>query len=109
MIEESFIHAEADMNARLLIETRNEADTVIHHVERALKQGAQLVSEEELARIRDALGRLRQVRVGEDRDLIREKTIELNKATEHLAELLMDSALKEALTSKRVQEILGSQ
>ena len=109
MIEESFIHAEADVNARLLIETRNEADTVIHHVERALKQGAQLVREEELARVRDALEALRRVRDTEDRDLIREKTIELNRATEHLAELLMDSALKEALTSKRAQEILGSQ
>ena len=107
MIEESFIHAEADVNARLLIEIRNEADTVIHHVDRALKQGAQLVGEEELAQIRRALESLRSVRDGETRDLIREKTLELNKATEHLAEVLMDSALKEALTSKRAQEILG--
>jgi len=109
MIEESFIHAEADVGARLLIETRNEAETVIHHVERALTQGAQLVSEEELARIRDVLESLRRARDGEDRDLIREKTAELNRTTEHLAELLMDSALKEALSSKRAQEILGSE
>ena len=44
MVEESFTFAEADVEARLLIETRNEADTVITHVERALRQGGRLVA-----------------------------------------------------------------
>src|SRR5438132_1877326 len=47
MVEESFAYAEADVEARLLIETRNEADTVITHVERALRQGGELVSGDE--------------------------------------------------------------
>src|SRR5256712_977867 len=38
MVEESFTYAEADVEARLLIEVRNEADTVMTHVRRALKQ-----------------------------------------------------------------------
>ena len=40
MVEESFTYAEADVEARLLIEARNEADTVITHVERALAPGS---------------------------------------------------------------------
>jgi len=108
MVEESFAYAEADVSARLLIETRNEADTVITHVERALRQGAHLTGEDELARIRAAVDALKQVRESGDRDLIRERTTALNHATERLAELLMDSALKEALGSKRVAEILES-
>ncbi len=108
MVEESFAYAEADVSARLLIEARNEADTVITHVERALRQGAHLTGEDELARIRAAVDALRQVRESGDRDLIRERTTALNHATERLAELLMDSALKEALGSKRVAEILES-
>jgi molecular chaperone DnaK (HSP70) len=40
MVEDSFTHAEADVEARLLIETQTEADTVINHVERALRQAA---------------------------------------------------------------------
>ena len=40
MVEDSFTYAEADVEARLLIETRNEADTVITHVARALRPGA---------------------------------------------------------------------
>ena len=39
MVEDSFTYAEADVEARLLIEARNEADTVITHVERALAPG----------------------------------------------------------------------
>jgi molecular chaperone DnaK (HSP70) len=106
MIEESFAHAEEDVAARLLIETRNEADTVIRGTEKALVQGAHLIDQGEAARIRDALEELRAVRDSNDRNLIREKTDQLNLATLHLAEVLMDSALREALASKKVTEAL---
>ena len=108
MVEESFAHAEEDVNARLLIETRTEADTVMTHVERALAQGAGLVSADDRARIQHALQALREVRNGQDRDVIRERTIELNKATERLAEAMMDAALKGALASRRADQILES-
>ena len=106
MVEDSFTHAESDVNARLLIETRNEADTVMTHVERALNQGAHLADAEELAAIKAALQRLREVRDGADRDVIRERTTDLNRATERLAEAMMDQALKGALGSKRAAEIM---
>ena len=108
MVEESFIHAEADVNARLLIETQTEADTVMNHVRRALTQGAHLIGPEEVARIRAALEALRAVRSGTDRDAIRERTIDLNRATGHLADIMMDTALKEALASRRASQILES-
>ena len=106
MIEESFAHAEDDLAARLLIEARNEADTVIRGTEKALAQGAHLVAADEVARIRAALEALRAVLEGNDRNLIRQKTDQLNQATLHLAEVLLDSALKEALASKKVTEAL---
>src|SRR5213592_3921585 len=108
MVEESFAYAEADVEARLLIETRNEADTVITHVERALRQGADLVGEEERGRIRTALEALRAARQTDNRDRIRELTTELNRATEHLADVMMDAALRGALASKRASEIMES-
>ncbi len=106
MVEDSFTHAEADVNARLLIEAKNEAVTVINHVERALTQGAHLSDDDELGRIRACLAALREATGGADRDLIRDRTIELNRATERLAEAMMDRALKDALGSKRAGEIL---
>jgi Fe-S protein assembly chaperone HscA len=108
MVEESSAHAEADVHARLLIETRNEADTVMTHVERALRQGADLVPPEELAAIRAALEALRQERDGGNTELIAARTVVLNQITEPLATRLMDSALRAALASRRVAEIMES-
>jgi molecular chaperone DnaK (HSP70) len=106
MVEDSFTHAEADVNARLLIETRTEATTVMNHVARALRQGGHLASPEERAQIDAAADALREASRGEDRDLIRERTIALNHATERLAQAMMDEALRGALSSKRAEQIL---
>ncbi len=109
MVEESYRYAEADVEARLLIEARNEADTVLTHVRRALRQGGHLVDAEERARIERAVAELTEARDGRDRDLIRERTTALNRATEHLAEVLMDTALRQALETRRAAEIMESQ
>jgi len=106
MVEDSYAYAEQDVNARLLIETQTEADTVINHVRRALTQGADLLSAEERGRIDAALRALSQARQGSERDLIRERTVAVNRATERLAEALMDRSLKAALTTKRADKIL---
>jgi chaperone protein DnaK len=107
MVEDSFTFAEEDVNARLLIETKTEAETVMNHVRRALTQGGQLASPEELRTISQAIDALRAVECGTDRDAIRERTIDLNKATERLAEAMMDAAVRGAVTSKRADQILG--
>src|SRR6266436_5671942 len=106
MVEDSFTYAEEDVNARLLIETKTEAETVLNHVRRALKQGGHLASPEELRTISHAIDALRAVECGTDRDAIRERTIDLNKATERLAETMMDAAVRGAVTSKRADQIL---
>jgi molecular chaperone DnaK len=106
MVEDSFTYAEADVEARLLIEARNEADTVLTHAARALRQGVGLVSPAERASIEAAVVALRAARDTDDRDRIHEATTAVNHATEHLAEVMMDAALKGALGSKRATEIL---
>ena len=108
MVEESFQYAEADVEARMLIEVRNEADTVMTHVRRALRQGGELISTDERRRIDAAFEALEQARGTTDRDRIRDRTTELNQVTEHLAALMMDSALKRALGSTRAAEIMES-
>src|SRR6185312_5920857 len=60
MAEHSVTHA--DVEARLLIETRTEADTVINPVERALRQAGRLASDDERASIETALAALRAAR-----------------------------------------------
>jgi len=106
MVEDSFTHAEADVNARLLIETRTEAETVLNHVQRALTQAAHLIQPDQRQAIDRAVAALRAVEGGTDRDVIRERTTELNQATGRLAEAMMDAALKGAIASRRADEIL---
>jgi len=106
MVEDSFTHAEADVSARLLIETQTEADTVLNHVERALRQAAGIVGAPELTAIEAARAALRAARAGTDRDQIRELTTALNQVTAPLADRLMETAIKEAVTSKRADRLL---
>ena len=74
MVEDSFTYAEADVEARLLIETRNEADTVITHVERALAPGRRADRRRRAGGDHDGADRARKdARGGTDRDRIRER------------------------------------
>jgi molecular chaperone DnaK len=104
MIEESLEHAEEDVQSRMLIDARNEADTVLRSTERALEQGRSLIGHDETERIRTAVGQLRAAREGDDVSAIREATSRLDEVTRHLAEALMDSTLREALKNRRVTE-----
>ena len=106
MILESFEYAEADIEARLLIEGRNEAETVLNATGKGVadEQYASL-SEEEKAEITAATARLREVMRGNDHQAIRQAIERLSNATMHLAELIMNSAISKALKDKRVREI----
>jgi molecular chaperone HscA len=108
MIEDSFTYAEADVETRLLIETRNEADTCSRTWPARCGQGAALVSAEERTAIEAAVEGPASAREGQDRDAIRDRTTELNHATERLAEDADDSALKGALGTRRAEEIMQS-
>ena len=101
MILDSFDHAEEDFAKRLLIEARNEAETILSKVEQARANPAwgQLTGDEQAA-IAAALSRLVAARNGEDLTAIREATVALDQATRRLAELMMDAAVTEAIRGK---------
>jgi len=105
MILDSFDNAEADFAARLLIEARNEADTILAAVERAPESPAwSQLSAEERASIAAARNRLSNVKQGEDLKAIREATLALDQATRRFAELMMDAAVTTAIRGKTMDE-----
>jgi Fe-S protein assembly chaperone HscA len=111
MLIESFEHAQADFDARLLIEARNEAETVITATEKSLRRpdfaaltGGELTAGE-LAQIERSLADLKQVMAGADREAIHEKTHALNQATRHLAEVMMNRSVREALAGRNVKDV----
>ena len=111
MLIESFEHAEADFEARLLIEARNEAESVVLATEKSLRRPdfAQLAASElqpgERERIEASLAELKQAMGGADRAAIQEKTRALNHATQHLAEVVMNRTVRDALAGKSVDEV----
>ena len=106
MILESFEYAEADIEARLLIEARNEAETVLNATAKGIadEQYGNL-PDDERAEIAAANKNLREVMKTNNHQSIREAIERLSNATMHLAELIMNAAIGKALKDKRVKEI----
>jgi molecular chaperone DnaK (HSP70) len=108
MLIESFEHAEADVAARLLIEARNEAESVITATEKSLRSpDFQAIAESDLVpgeqkRIEQALAGLKHVITSSNRDAILQWTKALNDSTQHLAEVMMDRSVRAALTGKNI-------
>jgi len=105
MIAASMEHAEADTKKRILVELKNEAETVLRHSEKALKQGADLLETTEKQNIETAILELKtRLSTGTGRE-IREGLDHLDGVTQHLAEQLMSHSVKEALQDKQLSEI----
>jgi molecular chaperone DnaK len=105
MIGDSFKFAAEDLRSRQLIEARTEADAILKATEKALSQGAALIKEHELTAIRTALAALESAKAAENHKLIRARIQDVEKATHHFAEVLMDTSLKQALENKKLSEI----
>ncbi len=111
MLLESFEHAQDDVDARLLIEARNEAETITHATEKTLRRpdfhaiaGAELQSHETPA-IETALAELKSAMASGDRELIQARTGALNQATRHLAEVMMNWTVKAALSGRAADDV----
>jgi len=106
MILESFEYAEADIDAREVIEARNEADTVLRATDKGIQdEQYAALSAEEQAEITAATTNLREAIKLDDHRKIREAIERLTHATQHLAELIMNSTIQKALKNKRVTEV----
>jgi Fe-S protein assembly chaperone HscA len=111
MLLDSFEHAEADFSARLLIDARNEAESVIQATEKTMRSpefaviAAHDLAAGEQQRIESALAALKAVLGGDDRDLIHDKMHALNDATKHLAEVAMNRSVQAALSGRHVNEM----
>jgi len=111
MLMDSFEHAEADFAARLLIDARNEAESVIQATEKSLRASdIDQIENDELApgerkKIESVLAGLKMVLNSSDRETIQKWTHALNDATRHLAEVMMNRSVKAALAGRNVKDM----
>ena len=111
MLIESFEHAEADFEARLLIDARNEAESVIHATEKVLRRAeldgiaSELFQAGERERIDAALTGLKAVMRGTSRETIHNWTHALNNVTQRIAEVTMNRTVREALAGRNVKDV----
>jgi molecular chaperone DnaK (HSP70) len=106
MLEESIEYAEQDFAERQAIEARTEAESVLGATAKALgNPNAAALSQPERAKIDSCINALKSSMQSSDYKEIRRQIDELNRATEHLAELLMDSAVQSALEGKKLAEV----
>src|SRR5260221_193649 len=106
ILEESIEYAEQDFAQRQVIEARTESESILAATAKALANPqVSVLSAEEGAKIATSVAALKEAAAGSDYKLIRKRVDELNHATEHLAELLMDSAVSSALEGRKLAEV----
>jgi Fe-S protein assembly chaperone HscA len=100
MLEESIDFAEDDVAARLLAESRTEAETLIRQIERTLAESGALLEPGEGDAIRAAVASLRTGMNGTDYNAIRDLAQALSDVSTPFAHRIMEASIKRALEHK---------
>jgi molecular chaperone DnaK/molecular chaperone HscA len=104
MILASFDNAEADIEARQLVEAKNEAETILNAVEKGKEHTAwQMLPADEIATVEAAESELKDLAGTGDYRAIRAGIERLDKATRRFAELMMDTTLAGAMKGQTME------
>ena len=105
MLEEAIDLGEQDLEERLLISSRNDAEQILGALRKQLGEYGALVDRDERARMDEVAERLEAARNGTNRELIAKLVEDLNEITTPFAERIMDAAIKLALEKKSVEDL----
>ncbi|MCP4342356.1 MAG: molecular chaperone DnaK [Desulfobulbaceae bacterium] len=95
MTKDAELHADEDKRRKELVETRNSADALVHATEKSLKDLSDQVDEETKANVEKEIENVKQVKDGDDIDVIKSAVEALTQASHKLAELMYAQAAKE--------------
>jgi molecular chaperone DnaK (HSP70) len=105
MLIDSMESAESDFAARMVIDARNDADIVLRATNKAMQRADEFLSTQEKEDALKAKAELEEAYKGSDHSLIRQKIEELDQATMHLAQGIMDTTIANALRDKTLDQL----
>ena len=91
MVKEAEANKDADKKKREAVDSRNQADTLLHSTEKNLKEHGSKVSDADKKAIEDASANLRNALKGTDVEEIKKKTQDLVQASMKLGEAIYKS------------------
>ena len=95
MKKDAEIHAEEDKKRKELVETKNQADALVHATEKSLKELGDKVDEETKKNVEKEIANVKSVVGGDDLAAIKSAVEALTAASHKLAELMYSQAAKE--------------
>jgi molecular chaperone HscA len=109
MLQSSFGAAESDKNARLLAESKVDAESLLAAIKAALQQDGHLLNNQEKEQIKAKIDALQANIHADSGDAstedIRQATEALNTATENFAAKRMDASVSRALAGKNIDAV----
>ncbi|MHB8382734.1 MAG: Fe-S protein assembly chaperone HscA [Candidatus Binataceae bacterium] len=105
MLEEAIDLGEQDLEQRLLIVARNDAEQILAALGKQLGEYSHLIDAAERAQLTAVAEKLEAARIGQDRELISNLVEELNELSTPFAGRIMDAAIKTALEKKSVEQV----
>ena len=104
MLLDSIEHAEEDVQARLLIDNRVEAQRIVRAVEKQVEANGDLLSAAERQEIERAVAELQAAAAGSDHHRIKQEIDRLDKTSADFARRVMDRGIERALKGHGVEE-----
>src|SRR5438132_5077 len=104
MLLASIEHAEEDVQARLLIDNRVEAQRILKATEKQLESNGDLLSAEEGQQIEAQMAAVRTAAEGKDHDAIHAQIEKLDQVSADFAKRVMDRGIERALKGHSVAE-----
>jgi len=88
LVKDAEMHAEEDKKRKELIETRNQADSMVYSVEKNIKEFGDKVDSAEKTKIEEAIAKTKKALEGDDIDAIKKAQDELMNVSHKLAEAM---------------------
>ena len=94
-IKEADMHSEEDKKKRELVEAKNNADSLIYHTEKTLKEMGDKVDAATKQNVEEQVQRLRTAMEGDDAEAIKQASEELMQASHKVAEAMYQQATQD--------------